>query len=198
MDCARTWQWMMQALDGTLSTEDERRMLLHHGGCRECAESWKHLQAVDLLLPETATVPETPGEDWLQSMMAKLQPCKRHSGKKPEEVSLSLQMTAMIWVGILSAVGVTYLVGAGLSGVIRLVAEAVGWLVAALENIVRLLTVVFGPTWQESAGTASLLGTAGLLMLGALSVSGAFHVKGPYAMRSGSSVFPTGRRSTGR
>ncbi len=198
MDCARTWQWMMQALDGTLSTEDERRMFLHHGGCRQCTESWKRLQEFDLLLPETATAPGTPDEDWIQSLMAQLPPVRRSFVRKPEFPPVTLQMTAMIWLGLLAAMGMTYLVSAGLSGVIRHVAEAAGWLVAAVENIIRLLTVVWGPAWQDTAGVASLLGAAGLLMLGALSVSGCFHAKGPFETRSGSRVFPSGQRGAGR
>lgn len=56
MECERVWGWMMDALDGALSPDEEEALQDHLARCAGCRVEWGRLQAVEQLLREAPMV----------------------------------------------------------------------------------------------------------------------------------------------
>ncbi len=156
---------MMQALDGTLHEDRERKMLIHLGGCRHCADIWARLQETALLLPETA---EEPDEGIVSDIMRNL---PEIAGIRSEHALGGFAWTA----GLLMALGgigmVVGLASAESSGLFQFTASLINMAIAAFDGAYRLSVILFGERWQEAAESAARMTAVMLLGFGAVTGS---------------------------
>ena len=165
MDCERTWQWMMQALDGMLPEDRERKMLIHLGGCRHCADTWARLQETALLLPETAGEPE---DGLVSDIMRNLPEMPR------KRIEHSLSGFAAV-AGLLMAIGGVWiylgLTQAAPSGLVQFAAGFANAAISAVDGAYRLSVILLGERWQEATGSAALLSAIVLMCVGSAAAS---------------------------
>jgi hypothetical protein len=165
MGCPETWQWMMQALDGILPEDRERKMLIHLGGCRQCADLWMHLQETALLLPETA---EEPGEELVSGIMLNLPEISR---KKVECAFGGFAMAAALLMAIGGAGVYFSRVQAESSGLVQFAAGLANAAFSAIDGLYRLSVILLGERWQEVTGTAALISAIVVMCVGAVIAS---------------------------
>lgn len=165
MDCTRTWQWMMQALDGALPEDCERKMLIHLGGCRHCADMWARLQETALLLPETA---EEPEEGIVSDIMRNLPEIAGRQREYPPSRFGLMAGLLMALGGVGMFVGLT---SAESPGLFQFAASLVNMSITAFEGAYRISVLLFGERWQEAAGSAALATAVLILGFGAVAAS---------------------------
>lgn len=162
---------MMLALDGSLTSERERDLLLHLGACKSCRASWNALEESTTWLPEIHLMAPVPEDLWARVRDAL--PAGQAAGvpgRRPAGTAADRQPVGSIepWLaGTLVAAGLLFGSGITLLGVaegLRLLGKAAGWAMSGLDGVERLLSSLVGPGWSR-LGEGFLFLSAGLLLL---------------------------------
>lgn len=189
MDCARTWQWMMQALDGMLPADRERKMLIHLGGCRHCTEMWSQLQETALLLPETT---EDPGEKLVTGIMLQLPMVSCRGYEYAIDGFAMIAALLLVTGGFLLNAGPAH---AGYSGMVQFATGAANSVIAAIDGACHLSVFLLGERWFEETGVAALMAAVVLMAAGAIvaSLRMTRSVRGPGLRRTEGMTMRKGR-----